>query len=118
MSMAPTLSPGPLVSAGQTLGPAFRPTLAPAACPTLLPTRAARLTETPSTQRSATTHPRLELATTRMEARSLVDELRATLGHLEALLGDALPPGAHEAVRDLHSTLEYLDRRVALPRSR
>lgn len=113
MSMAPTVSPAPLAPARQT----FRPTLVPSSCPTLLPTSAARPTELPSTQRSATVHPRFEMAA-RLETKNTLAMMRLNVGLLESLLGDDLPPCARDAVRDLHTSIDRLEQRFGSPRPR
>lgn len=107
MSMAPTMSPAPLASTR----PPFVPTLVPRSCPTLLPGRAMRRSEPPSTQRSATVHPRAELAA-RLEASNLLAVMRLNIDFLESLLGDALPPCACEAVRDIHAVIDRLEQRI------
>jgi hypothetical protein len=106
MSMAPTMSPAPLTSARQT----FRPTLVPSSCPTLLPTSAARATELPSTQRSATVHPRIEMAA-RLEAKNVLAVMRLNVELLESLLGGELAPAARDAMQDLHTSIDRLEQR-------
>lgn len=113
MSMAPTVSPAPLTSTYSTLPPQASPT----SRRTLLPTSAIRSTELPSTQRSATVHPRAELAA-RLEAKNLMAVLRLNVDFLESLLGDEPPPCARDAVRDLHTTIDRLEHRLVSPRTR
>jgi hypothetical protein len=112
MSMAQTVSPAPLRHPEY---PPSRPP--PASRPTLLPTSATRATEGPSTQRSATVHPRLELAA-RLEAMNVLTVMRMNVDFLESLLGDDLPSCGRDAVHDLHTSIDRLEQRFGSPRTR
>jgi hypothetical protein len=112
MSMAPTVSPAPLTSAH----PSLPPPTGPSSCRTLLPTSATRATELPSTQRSATVHPRAELAA-RLEAKNLIAVMRLNVDFLASLLGEGLEPCARDAVRDLHTTIDRLEHRFVSSRT-
>ena len=108
MSMAPTIAPQRL----EASRPTFRPTIVPSLCPTLLPAR--RVSEAPSTQRSATVHPRLELAA-RIEAKNMLSVMRLNVDFLESLLGAELPAHARDAVREIHTTIDRLEQRFESP---
>lgn len=111
MSMAPTIAPQRL----EATRPTFRPTIVPSLCPTLLPAR--HVSEAPSTQRSATVHPRHDLAA-RIEAKNMLSVMRLNVDFLESLLGEELPAHARDAVREIHTTIDRLEQRFEsrLPR--
>jgi hypothetical protein len=113
MSMAATVSPTPIAPSPES----FETANLRGACRTLLPTRVAPATEQPSTQRSATVHPRFEMAA-RIEAKNLVAVMRLNVDFLGSLLGPELPSGAREALREIHVTIDRLERRFGSARTR
>jgi hypothetical protein len=101
---------------GPTFRPSMRPTLVPSAHPTIAPA-----TEPPTTQRSATVHPRLETAA-RGEAQNLLAVMRLNAEFLSELLVETASPLALDALEDLRRGIERLEQRFAsstpvLPRS-
>jgi hypothetical protein len=102
--------------------PSMRPTLVPPPRPTLIPVSTARATEPPSTQRSATVHPRGEVAA-RHEAYGLLATLRLNADFLGSVMGERLSPDALSALEELHRGIDRLEQRFAsstplLPRTR
>lgn len=94
--------------------PTLVPSLAPSERPTLSPMSLLRQTESPATQRSATIHPRLELAA-REEARNLLAVLRLNAEFLGTLMSSGQPSSIalFDALDDLQSGIDSLERRFA-----
>ena len=94
-----------------SFGPSFRasmrPTLVPSSC-----AMSSRVTETPSTQRSATVHPRFEAAA-RQEAQSVLASMRLNADFLIAILYDNASPIALDALEDLRRGIHRLEQRFA-----
>ena len=100
-----------------TFRPSLRPTLVPSLVPTLYPRGvatlpAARHTEAPATQRSATVHPRLETAA-RQEAQNLLAVMRMNAEFLSGLLAESTSVVAHEALDELQSGIARLEARFS-----
>ena len=100
--------------------PTFRPSVRPTLVPTLYPRGvatlpAARHTESPTTQRSATVHPRVETAA-RHEAQNLLAVMRMNADFLAGLLADSPSTIAHEALDELRSGIARLEARFASSR--
>jgi hypothetical protein len=113
-STAPTLSPASLATARPSFRPSMRPTLVPSSRATVIPSLTGSFaTVPPSTQRSATVHPRFE-AVARHEVSNLVAVLRANVEFLASLLSGAPPAMAASALDDLHETIDRLERRFAV----
>jgi hypothetical protein len=95
-----------------SMRPSLLPTFVPSARPTVIPNLTGSFaTEPPSTQRSATVHPRYETAS-RQEATNLLCVMRLNLDFLQSLLhgqGSAL---AATALADLNETIDRLERRL------
>lgn len=110
-----------------TFRPSMRPTLVPSLTPTLYPRGvatlpAARQTSSPTTQRSATVHPRLETAA-RQEAQNLLAVMRMNAEFLSGLLAESNSVIAHEALDELQNGIARLEARFAsttplVPRNR
>lgn len=94
--------------------PSMRPTLVPACPPTMPPMSAggARATEPPTTQRSATVHPRLEAAA-RADAMNLLAVLRMNADFLGSLLRGNATPMALATLEELYMGIDRLEDRVA-----
>ena len=105
------------LDARATFRPSVRPTLVPSLVPTLYPRGlatlpAVRQTESPSTQRSATVHPRVETAA-RHEAQNLLAVMRMNADFLSALLAVNASAAAIEALQELQHGIERLEQRFA-----
>jgi hypothetical protein len=112
-STTPTMSPASLAAARPSFRPSMRPTLVPSSRATVSPTLTASFgTLPPSTQRSATCHPRFE-AVARHEVTNLLCVLRANVEFLESLLRGEPSAMAASALVDLHETIDRLERRFA-----
>jgi len=110
----------PDLDARPTFRPSARPTLAPSLVPTLYPRGvptlpAARKTESPTTQRSATVHPRVETAA-RQEAQNLLAVMRMNAQFLADLLADSPSTVAREALEELQSGIARLEARFSSSR--
>jgi hypothetical protein len=94
--------------------PTLVPALAPSERPTLGPMSLLRQTEAPATQRSATVHPRLELAA-REEAQNLLAALRLNAELLGTLMssGESSSIARFDALDDLQRGIDSLERRFA-----
>ena len=96
--------------------PSMRPTLVPAPSPTAPPMSVGMLrsrdSEAPSTQRSATVHPRVEAAA-RADAMSLIAVLRMNADFLASLLRGNAPPMALATLEELYLGLDRLEDRMA-----
>ena len=94
--------------------PSMRPTLVPSSRPSVQPLSLAtmRVTEAPTTQRSASNQPRLE-AVARIEARNILGIMRCNVSFLESLLRGNAPLDALAALEDLHQGLDRLEDRFA-----
>jgi len=108
------------LDARPTFRPSVRPTLVPSLVPTLYPRGLATLpavrhTESPSTQRSATVHPRVETAA-RHEAQNLLAVMRMNADFLAVLLADSPSTVAREALDELQSGIARLEARFASSR--
>ena len=108
------------LDARPTFRPSMRPPLVPSLVPTLYPRGvatlpAARHTDAPTTQRSATVHPRLETAA-REEAQSLLAVMRMNAEFLSALLADTTSVVAHEALDELQRGIARLEARFSSSR--
>ena len=106
--------------AQSTSRPPMGPTLVPSLAPTLYPRGvatlpAARQTESPSTQRSATVHPRMQSAA-REEAQNLLAVMRMNADFLAVLLADSPSTVAREALDELQSGIARLEARFASSR--
>lgn len=108
-SLAPTMSPAPMVHR-TTARPSRRPTPVPSSRATLHPSCLRRLTDAPTTQRSATSDTRLDAAA-RLDARNLLAVVRLNVKLLESLLQDHPSPLAVEAVLDICASIDRLERR-------
>ncbi|CAN5925413.1 hypothetical protein BH11MYX4_BH11MYX4_11470 [soil metagenome] len=100
-----------------TFRPSMRPTLVPSLPPTLLPHALGafslpRISEAPTTQRSATVHPRAETAA-RQEAQNLLAVMRMNADFLSALLAVNASAAAIEALQELQHGIERLEQRFA-----
>lgn len=99
----------------------MRPTMVPSSRSTVLPrTAAASATEPPSTQRSATVHPRFEAAA-RHEAKNLLETMRLNVQFLRLLVEESGSSLEAAAMRDIHHAVDRLQNRIASwahPRSR
>lgn len=105
----PTMSPASLATPRSSMCP----TLVPRAHVAPRPSSAGSLgTIPPSTQRSASFHPR-ESAATQLEAYNLLAIMRLNVEFLVSLLGNGAPTDALEALGDLHRTIDKLERRCA-----
>jgi hypothetical protein len=112
-STAPTMSPASLATARPSFRPSMRPTLVPSSRATVIPTLTGSCgTLPPSTQRSATVHPRFE-AVARHEVTNLLCILRANVEFLESLLRGEPSNMAASALDDLHATIDRLEGRFA-----
>jgi hypothetical protein len=112
-STAPTMSPPVLSSARTSFHPSLRPTLVPSSRTTISPTlTGSAATLPPSTQRSATVHPRFA-ASARHDVVNLLAVLRSNVGFLESLLHGQPSPTTASAVDELYETIDRLERRVA-----
>lgn len=104
--------------------PSLRPTLVPAPPPTVPPMSvgAIRASEPPTTQRSATVHPRFE-AEARADAMNLIAVLRMNADFLGTLLRGNATPLALATLEELYVGIDRLEDRVVsslsigLPRS-
>jgi hypothetical protein len=108
------------LDANASFRPSMRPTLVPSLAPTLYPRGvptlpAARPTEAPTTQRSATVHPRVETAA-RQEAQNLLAVMRMNAEFLAALLADSPSTVAREALDELQSGIARLEARFSSAR--
>jgi len=94
--------------------PTLVPTLLPSERPTMSPMSLLRQTESPTTQRSATIHPRLELAA-REEARNLLAVLRLNAEFLGTLMssGESTSIALFDVLEDLQRGIDSLERRFA-----
>jgi len=94
--------------------PSMRPTLVPPRPPTAPPMSVAgvRATEPPTTQRSATVHPRVEAAA-RADAMNLIAVLRMNADFLGSLLRGNATPMALATLEELHVGIDRLEDRVA-----
>jgi hypothetical protein len=100
-----------------TFRPSARPTLVPSLAPTLFPRALSafsvpRSTEAPTTQRSATVHPRAETAA-REEAQNLLAVMRMNADFLSALLAVNASAAAIDALQELQLGIERLEQRFA-----
>lgn len=97
-----------------TFRPSMRPTLVPTSCPTMRPisATAARPTEAPSTQRSATVHPRFQAAA-RQEAQTLLSVMRLNADFLRVLLNGAASATAIDTLEELQRGIDRLEQRFA-----
>ena len=106
-SMRPTMGP--------TMGDVRRsmhPTLVPSSRSTVLPrAQGSFVTEPPSTQRSATVHPRFEAAA-RHDAKSLLATLRLDVQFLGSLVEYNGSPLAVDALKDIHHSIDRLENRI------
>lgn len=125
ISTAPETSPAPVSTLYPTLGSARpsmraskRPTFSPSSRATVVPTLTGSFaTDPPTTQRSATVHPRFEAAA-RQEATNLLAVMRLNLDFVQSLLeGEALDLSVG-ALADLHQAIDRLQCRLAAPGSR
>ena len=103
--------------AQSTFRPSMRPTLVPSLTPTLYPRGVATLpaaghTESPSTQRSATVHPRM-LSAAREEAQNLLAVMRMNAQFLSDLLAGTTSTVAREALVELQDGIVRLEARFA-----
>jgi hypothetical protein len=109
-----------------SIRPSIRPSMRPSVRPTFVPTSRATVipnltgsfaTEPPSTQRSATVHPRFETAS-RQEATNLLCVMRLNLDFLESLLQGQASALAATALADLNETIDQLAHRLGASASR
>ncbi len=106
----PTMPSMPVTRA--PMSPSTRPTFTPTSRTTVLPAlTGSSATEPPTTQRSATTHPRFDAAA-RHEATNLLAVMRLNVDFLESLLREHASALAVSAVDDLHQTIDRLERRL------
>jgi hypothetical protein len=110
-------------SVRSSLHPSLRPTFVPSSRVTLLPAlTGSYVTEPPTTQRSATVHPRFEAAL-RHEAADLLAVMRLNVDFVQSLLASAPSALALAAIDDLHDAIDRLEQRfvkspLTHPRSR
>lgn len=71
-----------------------------------------RITEAPSTQRSATVHPRLEAAA-RHEVQTVLASMRLNADFLTAILYDNTSAVALDALADLERGIQRLEERLS-----
>lgn len=99
-----------------SMRPSMRPTLVPTFFPssraTVIPNLTGSFaTEPPSTQRSATVHPRRETAS-RQEATNLLCVMRLNLDFLQSLLHGQSSALAATTLADLNETIDRLEERL------
>ncbi len=110
--MYPTFALSMWPSTRPSMRPSIRPTFAPSSRATVIPALTGSFaTEPPTTQRSATVHPRFE-AIARHEAISLLAVLRLNIDFLQSLLQGQASALAATALADLHQTIDRLEGRV------
>ena len=112
-SMAVTMSPTSLPSSRPMPRFSSRPTLVPSSrafAPSARASTFDRATEPPTTQRSATTHPRLD-AGARHDAKELLAVMRMNVAFLESLLDGCSSPLVLDAIADLHHSIDRLQHR-------
>jgi hypothetical protein len=102
--------------ARSSMRPSMRPTLVPtfvsSSRPTVIPNLTGSFaTEPPSTQRSATVHPRHETAS-RQEATNLLCVMRLNLDFLQSLLHGQSSALAATTLADLNETIDRLEERL------
>ncbi|MDB5219519.1 MAG: hypothetical protein JWO86_7446 [Myxococcaceae bacterium] len=100
------------VSIRPSIRPSLRPTFAPSSRATVIPNLTGSFaTEPPSTQRSATVHPRFETAS-RQEATNLLCVMRLNVDFLQSLLHGQAAMLATTALADLNETIDRLEHRL------